>query len=654
MRKNTTDTTLPKNLPLLYKLRAENDGQLYAQAAKNSKGVFEYYTFAQLYRSILECALALKENGINRGDRVAFISDNRREWLITDIAIQSLGAADVPRGCDSMGSELCYIIAYAECKAAIFENGRQLSKVLEKVADVPLLKTAILFDAPEESVVKAAEKEGIKVILFSDLTTHGAEIAKNDPASITSLEESLQTISGDDIATMIFTSGTTGTPKGVMLSHRNYMAQLEQMHNVLTVKPGDIWLSILPVWHSFERVVQYINATLKSCLAYSKPVAPIMLADIEQVKPQWICGVPRLWEALAQGIYRTIRKAGGITLTMFNFFVAIGRKYSWAKLHVKGLVCRYTNRSRIIDFLVGIFPLILLAIPNALGDVLIFRKLRAKLGGRLVAAISGGGALQPETDSFYRAINLNLLEGYGITEAAPVLAFRNCNEPRPGSVGIVFPSAEVKIVAEEHGTILSPEPLKPGQRGLILARGDQIMKGYYKQPELTAQAIDKDGWLNTGDVGMLTYDNEIKITGRAKDTIVLLGGENIEPLGIENALCGSNYIETAVLFGQDQKYLAALIVPSHDLIDDFAKNNGIIYTSYADLLETPEVQNLLHSEIESRINLSTGFRTCERIFRFKLLPESFKVGVELSAKQEFMRYKINEKYSKEIESLFIE
>jgi len=649
MKQYTVDTTLPKNLPLLMKSRAEQYPDTVLQASKNSKGEFEYFTYKKVYEDVLITALALQEMGIKKEDRVGLISDNRREWLITDLALLSLGACDVPRGCDSMGSEIRFILSFAECSFCFFENARQLEKVLEKREDVPSLKTAVLFEGLTDNLKAKANETGITLYRFDDIMLRGEEIGIKQRSKI---ETIMEQVDGEDLATIIFTSGTTGTPKGVMLTHRNYLAQCEVVHNVMTVQPGHMWLSVLPVWHSFERVIQYLAITFKSGLAYSKPIAAAMLPDLEAIKPQWMCGVPRLWESIAQGVYRNMRKEGGIKLALFNFFISVGKKFIWGYEHVTGRVCRFTKKPRIFDFFAGLIPFIFLSPLYGLGEVLIYKKIRAKLGGRFVAAISGGGALQSGTDAFYRAIGFKLLEGYGITEAAPILAFRSCGFARPGCVGYVYPSASIKIVAENQGTIVSMEPLGPGKKGLILAKGDQIMKGYYNRPDLTENAIDKDGWFNTGDLGMMTYDNEIKITGRAKDTIVLLGGENIEPSGIEGAMCASPYIETAVLVGQDKKYLGALIVPVKDAVMAYAKENNIAYENYEVLLETPEILNLIREHIDARINQASDFRTCERVFKFALLCESFSVGKELSGKQELMRHKIFELYHKEIDSLF--
>lgn len=649
-KKISIDTSVRKNIPLLLRSRMISCPEITLQAAKDEHGVFQMYSYKQVYQKVVEMACALKKIGIQRGDKIALISDNRREWLVADMALLSLGAADVPRGCDSMGTEIRFIISFVECKIGFFETGWQLSKVLEKREEIPTLKTAILFEKATEEVLQTAKNAGITVIAYTELEKMGETASEAERAVI---EHEMDITEADEVATIIFTSGTTGIPKGVMLTHDNFLAQVEVARSVLTTtEDGELWFSVLPVWHSFERAFQYFIIGLNSGLVYSKMAPNVMLADMAAVRPHGMIGVPRLWESMAQSIWKNARKEGGLNYLLFRFFVAVGKKYYWAKTHVKGLLVQVHRRCRFLDALVGIVPYILLTPLYALGNIVVYKKVREKFGGRIGCALSGGGTLQYDTDMFYHAIGFNLLEGYGITEAAPILSIRWPSKARSGCVGQVYPSAEIKIVAEEHGKIISSEPLPPGKRGLVLARGRQIMKGYYKRPDLTAQVIDEDGWLNTGDLGMLTYDNEIKITGRAKDTIVLLGGENIEPQVLEATLRGSPYIEMAVILGQDKKYLGALIVPIKDALVAYAQEHGISTESYEDLLENHHIMDLIRNEIDSKICDSAGFRICERIYRFALLKESFTVGKELSGKQEMMRHKIVDIYKDEIASLF--
>ncbi|MGI5059065.1 AMP-dependent synthetase/ligase [Treponema pectinovorum] len=648
-----TFVNLPKNLPLLIKLRSEEVPQITLQASKNADGIFEYFSYSSVYSDVLSLAWQFKKLGIKKGENVAFISDNCREWLLTDYALLSLGAVDVPRGCDSMGNEIRFIISFADCKFGVFENQAQVEKVLQKIEEVPLLKTVIVFRKMNEKVEELVKGAGLKLIYFDQLLETARNEFNGEKEKITEeIEDGMQNIQSDDNATIIFTSGTTGTPKGVMLTHGNYMSQLSVIHNFLPARAGDMWLSVLPVWHSFERLIQYVAPVLKNGLAYSKPVGQILLSDMAVIKPTWMCGVPRLWEAIAKGVKKAVQKKGGLSLKLFNFFVKIGGLYADQKDKVLGHVCRIKKRNKAFDFVCGLIPFCLLFPLKKLGDVLIFSKLRQKFGGKLSVAISGGGALQKDIDDFYRAVGLNLLEGYGLTETCPVISFRNPKEPRPGCVGAIFPTMEVKILKEEHGVVIDEKPLPPGECGLIFVRSKQVMKGYYKRPDLTEKVIDKNGWFNTGDLGIRTWDEELKITGRAKDTIVLLDGENIEPAVIEAELLTSDFIESVMVTGQDKKYLGALIVPYKDAVENFAKEEGIEYSSYEELLKNPKITKLFEEIVSNSISHARGFRICEKIYKIALLPKSFEVGIELSAKQEMMRYKIEEIYADIIKGLF--
>ncbi len=647
---DTPAPEVPKNLPLLLKQKAQLLPDMTLQAVKNKSGVFVKYSYSQVYQHVIEMAWSLKKLGVKKGDHVGIISDNRREWLITDFALLTLGACDVPRGCDSMGVEIRFILDFADCEISFFENTRQLDKVLENIDECKNLKTAILFDYVNDEIVEKAEKAGIKVVNYHFLESEGVSLSKEDWKAI---EEGMENVEKDDLATIIFTSGTTGVPKGVQLTHDNYVAQNESAPAALSLmQRGDIWLTVLPVWHSFERAFCYMVIAMEGGFAYSKPVASLMLSDMALVQPQWMNGVPRLWESIAQGLFREVKKQNSINRGMFAFFVFIGKLYYSAKEKVCSLSCRFSWYPRIFEIFAGIIPFCILWPFHFLGERLLYKKIRAKFGGKMRAAISGGGALQKNTEAFYHAIGFKLLEGYGLTEAAPVISVKNSRKPRSNNVGKPFTSFEVKVVKEKDGKIASPSPLKPGKKGLLLVRGRQVMKGYYNRPDVTAQVIDDEGWLNTGDLAMISYDKEIKIVGRAKDTIVLLGGENIEPAVIEKAVNTSPYVERTVVLGQDKKYVAALIVPDQANVINFAEENGIFYDDWETLLKTSEIKNLFKTEIDNLVSAKTGFRTCERIFSFALLTKSFELGKEINAKQEMIRPNISKIYRKQIEELF--
>ena len=286
--------TIGKTVPQMLKQRVAECPDTILQAAKNEIGTYEYQSYRLVYRHILDLACALREFGIKRGDLVGLISDNRREWFITDLALLSLGAADVPRGCDSMGTEIRFILNFTSCKVCFFENERQLNKVLENIEEVPELTDVILFDSPSDLTMERAALQGIRVHKFIEFEDEGK---KSSPAQRAAIEEEIEKTEASDLATIIFTSGTTGTPKGVMLTHDNFMAQCEVIKDVLTTaKEGDMWLSVLPVWHIMERAYDYFIIALKSGIAYSKPSIEIMREDIDKIQPEWIVGVPRLWD----------------------------------------------------------------------------------------------------------------------------------------------------------------------------------------------------------------------------------------------------------------------------------------------------------------------------------------------------------------------
>jgi len=634
---------MESTLPLMMRARAQEHPDIAAQYTKDAQGVFQPKTYRRFYEEILTVAAGLLELGVKRGDHVGIISDNRQEWLVTDQGILAIGAADVPRGNDSNDKEIAYILGFSDCRLSFAENQKQAEKILSRKSEMPLLDTLVTYDPVSEEVKAAAKSAGVAVWRYDELKAKGEQRRKGQPGEV---DAEIDQGRRDDLATIIFTSGTTGEPKGVMLTHGSFLHQLPTLPLVIDVKPGDIWLSILPVWHSFERLMQYIAPSLSSGIAYSKPLGAILLPDLQAIKPQWMASVPRIWESVRDGIYRNIKQTGGIKKHLFDFFIAVGTAHAFFRNLTFGLLPNFHGRIRILDTVVGFIPWLLLVPLNALGGLLVFKKITAKLGGRFKAGISGGGALPAQVDTFFSAVGITLLEGYGLTETAPVIAVRRHTNPRPGCVGELILDTEVKIVDEEGKTL----PI--GHQGLIMVKGGQVMTGYYKKPDLTAKVLSPDGWLNTGDLGMLTHDNEIKITGRAKDTIVLRGGENVEPAPIEAKINESEWIAQSMVVGQDQKYLAAFVVPRQDALMAFAQENNIPVADYDALLQTAEVNELVANDIADLVSPHTGFKPFERVFKFKLLAKPFEVGKELSHKQELARHKVVEIYARELAELF--
>ncbi len=629
-------------IPQLFRNTAERYPDTAAQFSKNRKGVFKPVSFSALYSEVNIFAAGLYNLGVRKGDRLGLIADNRKEWLVADLSVLALGAVDVPRGRDSMDREIGFILGFSECRTVFAENLDMLEKILSACDMAPDIQDLIVLDQEFRKEDFSGMPEGINLHTYSEIIRKGEIQLKEDPDLI---EKFIDAGHGDDVATIIFTSGTTGEPKGVMLSHRAYLHQVKGVPQIVDIQPGDIWLSVLPVWHSFERVVQYVAIGTASALAYSKPIGKIMLQDFQAVRPQWMASVPRIWESVRAGVFRNVQTKPLVTRILFHAFVWVGGKYSLFLNMVKGRLPRFGYRNRIFDLCAGILPVLLLLPFKLLGDFLVFSAIKKKLGGRFRAGVSGGGSLPAAVDLFFQSAGITLLNGYGLTESGPVVAVRNFFRPKPLTLN-VFPETEIRIVDDNGRNV------PPNVRGVVLARGPQIMKGYYKRQDLTDAVLDSDGWLNTGDLGVWTMDGEFDIRGRAKDTIVLFGGENIEPGPIENKLRESVYIEQVMVVGQDQKFLSALIVPDVKEVEQFIKLNHIPYITREDMLELPEVYELFNGEIQELVSGKTGFKHFERIYRFALIPRSFEIGRELSAKQEIKRHVITELYKEKIKKLF--
>jgi long-chain acyl-CoA synthetase len=630
-----------QTIPMLLRHIVASYPDTAAQMSRVNGGAFQPRSYGDLAKEVAACAAGLQGLGVTRGSNVGIVAENRSEWLVADLAILSLGAADVPRGNDSTADELAFILGLPACPVAIVENQAQLEKVTAVATEgrLPALKHIVMMDGE----IADEPVSGVAGHTFASVVGAGRPLLAADPELV---NREVDKGSANDTATIIFTSGTTGEPKGVVLTHENFLFQVRQVPTRVDVEPGDIWLCVLPVWHSFERIVQYISLGSATTLAYSKPIGKVMLEDMAEIQPKWMASVPRIWEAIRAGIYRNIKAQGSAKEAIFTFFVAVGGAHKHLSDMMRGLVPDFRRRSRLLDRLVAFLPWLALSPLRALGNVLVFSKIKARLGGRFVAGVSAGGALPPAVDAFFGAAGVLLLEGYGLTETAPVLSVRHQKRTVPGTVGSLLQNTECSI-RDDQG-----RELPPGEMGVIFVRGPQVMKGYFERPELTAAVLDADGWLNTGDLGMRTHRGELKITGRAKDTIVLLGGENIEPVPIEQKLQESDYIERAVVVGQDQKYLSALICPAMDAIIAYADENHVPYIETEDLFENEAIRELMDGEIGAMVSRRTGFKGFELIYRFTLIPDDFEIGRELSAKQEIKRHAINERYHREIAALF--
>ena len=615
-----------------------------ALQVKDSNGVFQPYLYKTFYKDVSAVGAALASGLVCRGDHIGIISDNRKEWIVTDLAILGIGAADVPRGSDSTEAEIVHILSHSESKMVFMETFRKAAMLLEDKEQLPLLESLVIFNPITDEEFKILSSYDIKVYRFDDILQKGKEILASDPEAF---EKELAKGQPSDLATIIYTSGTTGVPKGVMLNHESFIFQIDRIiGKYLIVKPGHTLLSMLPIWHAFERTVEYIVFFAGANVAYTQPIGAVLMNDIQKTRAQWLSSVPRVWDGIRSAVIRNINKSGKFKRIMFSVALEVGIMYQKSLSCLLGTMPQYTESKNILDIIIGLLGLPILFPLYILSNIFVFRRFKKFLGGRFVAGISGGGSLSGATRRFFKGMDIKVLEGYGLTEAGPILSV--CKQKRPvyGTVGPILPDVQFKIMGPNNEEIASP-----GTKGVLWVKSPQIMLGYYKQEEATDKVL-KDGWLDTGDIVVSTLHREIRIVGRAKETIVLRGGENIEPVPIENACMQSEYVDQIVVLGQDQKFIAALIVPNFKNIEEKSKEMGISYMDMEDLLANPQVYSLVYSNINDIVSAKNGFKNYEKIFRICLLSKPFTVGDELTNTMKVKRDVVNRKYRSQIAKLF--
>ena len=618
---------------------AERFGDLPAFARKDATGKFLPFSFRELYETGLDLATALIPLGVQAGDHVGLISDNRLEWILCDYGILLAGAADVPRGTDITDEELVYILTHADARVVFVENLTTLEKLQRCHHRLKRHEKVILMSAGGEA------PRG--VLRLEDLLHDGAKRRREGDRSASVRAGAVQP---GDLFTIIYTSGTTGTPKGVPLTHANMCSQIANLP--FDLEPGDRTLSILPVWHSYERIFEMVAVAMGACTYYTSLRA--IGEDLKVVRPTLMASAPRLWESLYQKILSNVKAAALPRRALFHAAYGCARNVHRAERFFLGQELDMTGRSLTERFALAVSRAaswMLSIVPHRLLDRLVLSKLRDIVGGKFRGTISGGGALQPHVDEFFNFIGIPVLEGYGLTETSPVLAVRTWKNLVIGTVGRPYPGTEIRIVDLHTGDILYPNTWKRGRgrglRGEIHVRGPQVMAGYHKDPEGTAHVL-RDGWFNTGDIGMVTFNNCLKILGRSKDTIVLLSGENVEPVPIEARLVGSPLVEQCMVVGQDQKNLGALIVPA---LDGF-RAAGLKVARLADILPREDAHRLMDAEIRRLVSAETGFKPFERIATWRFVPRSFEVGDELTNTYKLKRHIIAERYPELVAEMF--
>ncbi|MBH8563180.1 long-chain fatty acid--CoA ligase [Nostoc sp. CENA67] len=630
------DYTNVDSIPEIWPLVAKQFGNVTALHDPHAKPEV-VITYAQLAKQIQQFATGLQVLGVEVGDRISLIADNSPRWFIADQGIMTAGAIDAVRSAQAETEELLFIVANSGSTALVVEDLKTFYRLQNGLEDLPIKLVILLSDEapPTES--------SLKVVNFPQLiemgTNHTLVKVKHDP---------------NTLATLIYTSGTTGKPKGVMLSHNNLMHQVRALGAVVQPEPGEMVLSILPTWHSYERSGEYFLLSQACTQVYTNLRS--VKRDLREFKPHYMIAVPRLWESIHEGVQKQFREQPASKQRLINFLLSMSEKYIQARRIAQGLSLDHLNSSAAQRFAASIqasalFPL------HALGERLVYAKVREATGGEIKYVISGGGALPKHIDNFFEIVGVELLQGYGLTETAPVTNARRPWRNFRGSSGQPIPGTEVKIVDPETRV-----PLPAGQRGLVLLRGPQVMQGYYQNPEATAKVIDAEGWFDSGDLGWVTPQNDLILTGRAKDTIVLTNGENIEPQPIEDACLRSPYIDQIMLVGQDQRSLGALIVPNIEALEKWAESQNLklslqdedsTSSSQKIDLESKMIQDLFRQELNKEVKNRPGYRPDDRIGPFKLILEPFSIENGLMTQTlKIRRHVVTERYHDMINGMF--
>jgi long-chain acyl-CoA synthetase len=565
---------LPKSLGhLLYDAaKGKEDKPLYHE---KKDGVYQSYSYKEIIHKVRSLAKAMIQDGLKDNDKVAIFSQNNLNWAITDYAALSASLVDVPIYPTLLSSTVEFILNNSESKIIFVENLELLKKLFEIPADKLKVKKII--------VMSNESHEDSRVVPFDDYLKSGET---NDDEEF---NKRLEAIDLKQLATIIYTSGTTGIPKGVMLSHENILFNVENSIKVLPFKLSDDekFLSFLPLSHIFERMAGHFMAMrVGAQIAFAEGIETVA-QNMQEVSPTIMASVPRLYEKMYAKVIESVENSAAIRQTIFYWAVNVGKE----------VVNNYTKH--------GKKPSGLLAFKLAIANKLVFSKLCDKVGGKLRFFVSGGGALLAEIAEFFSAAGLLILEGYGLTETSPVITVNHPDKFKFGYVGPPIEGVEVKIAED----------------GEILTRSRSVMMGYYKNDNASKEAIDAEGWFYTGDIGALDEDNFLKITDRKKDILVTSGGKNVAPLPIESSLLLSKYIDQAVVIGDKERFIAAILVASKEAIGEYAKKQNIS-GSIEELVNNDKIRQLIDLDIE-RVN--SKLASYETIKKYILLSKPFTI-----------------------------
>ncbi len=582
----------------------------YGKSAKNFllmrkiEGKYKGITYREFKEETENFALGLASIGVKRDDKIAIISENRPEWVYSDMAILSLGAVDVPLYPSLTADSVEFILNNSESKGIIVSNKFQLNKILKIKDKCRHLKFITVMNGDE------SKDTGKNILTFPHVQELGAIYKANNPDY---LHKSINLIKESDLCTIIYTSGTTGEPKGVMLSHRNILSNVNAALRLLPIDQNDVFLSFLPLCHIFERMGGYYTAfATGGMICYAEGIESIAQNMLE-VHPTIITTVPRLFERMYSKILKNVESQPASKQKVFYWAIETGKEFARSK--------RMGSVS------------LSLSLKNKLADRLVFKKLRERTGSRLRFFVSGGAPLARDLGEFFEAVGIQVLEGYGLTESSPVISINKPDDFKFGTVGKPLPNVEVKIAPD----------------GEILARGPNIMQGYYKNKKETEDVL-KDGWLHTGDIGVFDAQGFLMITDRKKHLFKTSSGKYIAPTPIENLFLSSKYIDQFVLIGDRRMFLSALIVPDFEAIQDYADSNKIRYGRLEELVRSREIHDLIEKDMSE---VQKKLANYERVRKFKLLDKPFSLeNGEITPSLKVRRKFVEERYGHLIEEMY--
>jgi long-chain acyl-CoA synthetase len=579
------------------------------------EGKYVGMSYKELYDQVEAFALSLRALGLSHGDRVGIMAENRPEWIIADFACACSGFVDVPIFPILTPKQVEYIFNDANVKAVICSNSLQLGKLLKVAENIGSLQHIIVMQ--EDALKKEPRADEFKVVLFGKMVEAGKQLAQAMPNQLANLARATRR---DDLLTLIYTSGTTGNPKGVMLTHGNFTANVKGAVDRLSITPDDVVLSYLPLCHSYERTGGYYTCfACGATIAFADSIETVA-ENLTEVHPTLMTSVPRLFERIKNRVEKKAQSESPRNWKIFQWAIRTG-------------VERFRAEQK------GGAGLMLKA-KNAIADKLVFAKIRERTGGRLRFFVSGGGPLPMDVGEFFFAVGLTVIEGYGLTESSPIIAANPMERPKLGTVGLPLSNVEVKLAED----------------GEILTRGPHVMHGYLNDPDATAEAIDSEGWLHTGDIGQFDKDGYLKITDRKKHIFVSAGGKNIAPGPIEALIAESRLVDQVMLVGDARPFNTALIVPDFDALKDLGAIQGI---TVGDLKDQAAREQLIDNEailvsIDSEIKrLQKDLSSFERVRRFELLAEPFTVeNGMMTPTLKVKRKVVMEKYKDLIEEMY--